>query len=33
MKQKYRNHTSVFKAEVAIEAAKEEKTTAELVQE
>lgn len=33
MKRKYRNHTAGFKAKVAIEAAKEEKTTAELVQE
>ena len=33
MKRKYRNHTASFKAKVAIEAAKEEKTTAELVQE
>jgi len=33
MKRKYRNHTAAFKAKVAIEAAKEEKTTAELVQE
>ena len=33
MKRKYRNHTAAFKARVAIEAAKEEKTTAELVQE
>jgi len=33
MKRKYRNHTAGFKAKVAIEAAKEEKTTAELAQE
>ena len=33
MKRKYRNHTAAFKAKVAIEAAKEEKTTAELAQE
>lgn len=33
MKRKYRNHTAAFKAKVAMEAAKEEKTTAELVQE
>ena len=33
MKRKYRNHTAAFKAKVALEAAKEEKTTAELAQE
>jgi len=33
MKRKYRNHSPAFKARVAIEAAKEEKTTAELAQE
>ena len=33
MKRKYRNHTAGFKAKVALEAAKEEKTTAELAQE
>ena len=33
MKRKYRNHTAAFKANVAIEAEKEEKTTAELAQE
>ena len=33
MKRKYRNHSPAFKAGVAIEAAKEEKTTAELAQE
>lgn len=33
MKRRYRNHTAGFKARVALEAAKEEKTTAELAQE
>ena len=33
MKRKYRNHSAAFKAKVALEAAKEEKTTAELAQE
>jgi transposase-like protein len=33
MRKKYRNHTAAFKAKVAIAAAKEEKTTAELAQE
>lgn len=33
MKRKYKNHSSAFKAKVALEAAKEEKTTAELAQE
>lgn len=33
MKRKYRNHSAAFKAKIAIEAAKEEKTTAELAQE
>ena len=33
MKKKYRNHSPAFKAKVALEAAKEEKTTAELAQE
>ena len=33
MKRKYRNHSPAFKARVAIEAAKEEKTTAELAQQ
>lgn len=33
MKRKYRNHSPAFKAKVALEAAKEEKTTAELAQE
>jgi len=32
MKRKYRNHTAAFKAKVALEAAREEKTTAELAQ-
>lgn len=33
MKRKYKNHSAAFKAKVALEAAKEEKTTAELAQE
>lgn len=33
MKRKYRNHSAAFKAKVALEAAKEEKTIAELAQE
>jgi transposase-like protein len=33
MKKKYRNHTAAFKAKVALAAAKEEKTTAELASE
>ena len=33
MKRRYRNHRPAFKAKVALEAAKEEKTTAELAQE
>ena len=33
MKKKYRNHTAAFKAKVALAAAREEKTTAEIAQE
>ena len=33
MKRKYKNHSAAFKAKVALEAAKEEKTTAELASE
>ena len=33
MRKRYRNHTAAFKAKVALAAAKEEKTTAELAQE
>ncbi len=33
MKKKYRNHSAAFKAKVALAAAKEEKTTAEIAQE
>lgn len=33
MKRRYRNHKPAFKAKVALEAAKEEKTTAELALE
>jgi transposase len=33
MKRKRRNHSTAFKAKVALEAAKEEKTLAELAQE
>jgi transposase len=33
MRRKRRNHSSVFKAKVALEAAKEEKTLAELAQQ
>ena len=33
MKKKYRNHSAAFKAKVALAAAKEEKTTAELATE
>lgn len=33
MRKKYRNHTAAFKVKVALAAAKEEKTTAELAQE
>ena len=33
MKKKYRNHSAAFKAKVALAAAKEEKTTAEIATE